>query len=190
MPPGGASLRKLFRITHGEELSFAARLLCRLTFLSNSFLQIFIFFFFLEKQEKQEKKAGNISEVCKFNRRQHIWNASHSNIWKNKWKIWKCKNCKKKKEKSGNVDKSPSIRTVLIFFATQKKNAFLFFWVLQQIPGIHTYYGNVPGSTSSAGRRMRGTAVTAETIADSHFPGPNRLIESWRPRLASTTFHL
>ena len=62
-------------------------------------------FFFFPRKTGKAGKAGNISEGCKFNRGQNIWNASHSNIWKNKWKLWKCKNCKKKKE-SGNVDKA------------------------------------------------------------------------------------
>ena len=58
---------------------------------------------FFPKQEKQEK-TGNVSKVWKLNWGQNVWNASHSNIWKKKWKIWKYKKLREKK--TGNLDKT------------------------------------------------------------------------------------
>ena len=57
------------------------------------------------------RKTGNISKVWKLNRRQNIWNASHSNIWKKeKRKYANTKICVSKKIWKFRL-KSPSIRT-------------------------------------------------------------------------------
>ena len=61
--------------------------------------QLFNFFLFFSP-----RNTGNISKVWKFNRGEIVRKASHSKMWKKRWKIWKYQ--KLRENKSGNIGKT------------------------------------------------------------------------------------